>query len=82
MTAKELIQPRFEVIADYPASPFSVGDIITFDGIVYGMGEPQKFTREPEKYPHIFRKMNWWEARTADQMPKRVMSALDENGDN
>jgi hypothetical protein len=81
MTAKELMKTRFEVIADYPSSPFKVGDIITYDGIVYGMGEPQKFTRDPEKYPHLFRKMNWWEKRTSEQMPKKVMSILDDKGD-
>ena len=81
MTAKELMNTRFEVIVDYPSSPFIVGDVIAYDGIVYGMGQPQKFTREPEKYPHIFRKMNWWEKRTADQMPKKVMSILDDKGD-
>lgn len=68
MTAKELMNTRFEVIADYPSSPFVVGDVIAYDGIVYGMGQPQKFIREPEKYPHIFRKMNWWENRTAEEL--------------
>jgi hypothetical protein len=81
MSREELMKPRFEVMLDYPDSPFVVGDIITYNGVVYGMGEPQKFVREPEKYPHIFRKMNWWEKRTVEQMPKKVMSLLDEKGD-
>ena len=79
MTAKELMNTRFEVIADYPSSPFVVGDVIAYDGIVYGMGQPQKFTREPEKYPHIFRKMNWWEKRTAEEKCEKCRSFDTEN---
>ena len=79
MTQKELMNTRFEVIADYPSSPFVVGDVIAYDGIVYGMGQPQKFTREPEKYPHIFRKMNWWEKRTAEEKCEKCRSFDTEN---
>lgn len=80
MTAKELMNPRFEVIADYPSNQNEVGTILqcpNFDN---------DFTKKywidsNERYPHLFRKMNWWEKRTADQMPKRVMSILDDKGD-
>ena len=81
MTASELMKPRFEIIADYPNSNFTIGDIVEFNGVVFGMNEPQKFVSEPEKYPAIFRKMNWWEKRTAEQMPKKLMSILDDKGD-
>ena len=73
MTAKELRIPRFEVIAEYPSSIYELGQCLD---------APTKtmlafFT----KYPNIFRKMNWWEKRTVEQMPKRVMSMLDDKGD-
>lgn len=44
----------YKVIADYPDSPFKIGDVIEWDTIVYGMNEPQCFVRNPEKYPKIF----------------------------
>lgn len=46
---------KYEVIADYPNSPFKVGDIIKFTGVVWGTGQPQEWVREPEKYPNIFK---------------------------
>jgi hypothetical protein len=73
MTASELLTPRYEVIADYPSSIYKIGDehnAITINMIAFF-----------EKYPNIFKKMNWWEKRTAQQMPKRVMSILDDKGD-
>ena len=89
MTAKELMQPRFEVIETYPKSKFKKGDILeripraTNDwynadkSLING----DILLEEIEQYPHLFRKMNWWEKRTAEQMPKRVMSILDDKGD-
>jgi len=46
---------KYIVISDYPNSPFEIGDILVFDGVVFGCNEPQKFERSPEKYPHIFK---------------------------
>jgi hypothetical protein len=76
MTAAELLQPRFEVVADYPNSIFKVGQIIETSTKLLSekdvcrllIGVKYNF----EKYPHLFRKLNWWEKRTEDQMPKRV----------
>ena len=69
MTAATLLRPRFEVIADYPNPKnhpyFEVGefvDTITEEDIEY-------FT----KYPHLFRKMSWWENRDVKDMPMYVM---------
>lgn len=33
LTPEQLLQPRYEVIADYPNSPFKVGQIISFKEI-------------------------------------------------
>jgi len=52
----------FEVISDFPNSPFKIGDIIsciciTYKGAVYSTGRPQEFVRDPDKYPNIFKKL-------------------------
>jgi len=48
---------EYVVIADYPDSNFKIGDILRFRGITWGCNEPQKFCDNPEKYPHIFKKL-------------------------
>ena len=54
---------KYKVINHYPNSPFNLGDILTYSGIethlgkLYSKNEPQKFVRNPEKYPHIFKKL-------------------------
>lgn len=81
--------PRFEVIETYPKSKFKKGDILermpnaTNDwyNADKSLINADILLEEIEQYPHLFRKMNWWEKRTADQMPKRVMSILDDKGD-
>jgi hypothetical protein len=89
MSAKELMQPRFEVIETYPRSKFKKGDILeripnaTNDwyNADKSLFNADILLEEIEQYPHLFRKLNWWEKRTADQMPKKVMSILDDKGD-
>jgi len=76
MNIENLLVQRFKVISDYPDSPFMINDILTFDGIVYGMNEPQKFVRTPEKYPLIFKQLNWWEKRSESEMPKYLKHTL------
>jgi len=89
MTAKELMQSRFEVIETYPKSNFKKGDILeripnaTNDwyNADKSLINADILLEEIVQYPHLFRKMNWWEKRTAEQMPKKVMSILDDKGD-
>lgn len=81
--------PRFEVIETYPKSKFKKGDILeripnaTNDwyNADKSLINADILLDEIEQYPHLFRKMNWWEKRTAEQMPKKVMSILDNKGD-
>lgn len=67
MTEKEQIEklllPRFEVIADYPNSNWSIGEIITDAG---------EFSTKHiyRKYPHLFRELKWWEKRGASELPE------------
>jgi len=76
MKAKELLKPRFEVINGYPNSKFEEGEIIIPINKKSIHFENRKgFTvSSPKKYPHLFRKMNWWEKRTVEQMPKKLKS--------
>lgn len=80
MNAKELMKPRYEVIADYPSNLDPVGTILKCPDY------DNDFTKEywvqsNDNYPHLFRKLNWWEYRTAEEMPKKVMSLQGENRD-
>ena len=83
------MQPRFEVIETYPKSKFKKGDILeripnaTNDwyNADKSLINADILLEEIEQYPHLFRKLNWWEKRTADQMPKKVISILDDKGD-
>jgi hypothetical protein len=60
------LKPRFKVIAEYPRCPYSIGEIfnVTTDNMCVFFA----------KYPHLFRKLNWWENRTEEEMPKMVKS--------
>ena len=83
--ALSLMQPRYEVIGDAPLLLNKIGEVITsshpsgqiecrflFQGNVFV---------SPDSYPLIFRKMNWWEKRTAEEMPHKVKSLMNNKGD-
>lgn len=83
MTAEKLLLPRFEVIADYPNASYKVGDVLemkAFTSNKYFHNSDEIFVgnfftkTELKNYPHIFKKLNWWEHRKAEDMPKKVMS--------
>lgn len=67
MTREELMKPRFSVIADYPGLSYNVGDIVevlTDDN--YGI-------IDMVEYPHLFKKLKWWESRRIEDMPKKLI---------
>jgi hypothetical protein len=64
-TVEELLKPRYKVIADYPESPFKIGRI--YD---YGEALPGPGLSSFEPYPHLFRKLEWWEDRKPEEIPK------------
>lgn len=76
MTPEELMIPRWEVIAGYPGSLFTVGEILTQWSVRADTASPNrdglKNVRQPGKYPGVFRPLSWWEHRTIEQMPKYV----------
>lgn len=82
MTAAELLKPRFEVISEYPKSPYKIGDIlvstsftndneVSFEGTNYSWSKIE--ISECLKFPHIFRKLNWWQYRKQEDMPKKLI---------
>lgn len=79
MTTEELLKPRFEVIAEYPYSEYPIGLILIQEltNCFRYKSENKRYTmvlKDIEKYPHLFRKLNWWEKRTEEEMPKKVKS--------
>jgi len=79
MTAENLLKPRWIVIADFPNSDFKVGEIEDRDWCQYPDGDDtQKPIWQISDFPHLFKKLNWWEHRKAEDMPKKVMSLADD----
>jgi hypothetical protein len=58
-----LLKPRYKVIADYPRSPYVIGNIISDDD--------KEYTCEyMSRFPAIFKLLEWWEDREESDMPK------------
>jgi len=90
MTAEELMKPRYEVIADYPNSPYQIGDIVQADSGMTSMhitsfdytdefgDNVVQHTHVPplvfDQFPVLFRKLNWWEHRNIEDMPNKLIS--------
>lgn len=92
MIQEELLKPRYEVIADYPNSPFEVNKIIEMtrkskrfplfgdnnieDWETWIDGKNGGSTcysiNQFIPYPHLFRKLEWWEKRDRDDLPEYV----------
>lgn len=78
MTTEELMRPRYKVIADWPQSnvnPFHVGDILIKGGIHFTRISSPKSIHEDEiwNYPHLLRRLEWWEERKPEGMPDYVL---------
>jgi hypothetical protein len=74
MTTEELLKPRYKVVADYPNSDLPIETVLTnsyqdiwtdFHGLEFN--ERTSFFSD---YPHLFRKLEWWEDRKVEDMPK------------
>lgn len=85
MTPDELLKPRYKVIADYPNSRFKIGDIL-FKYIYPSSESIYTYVTNPEiplkgtslspeyveKMNHLFKPLQWWEDRKAEDMPGYV----------
>lgn len=70
---KDLMIPRYKVIADWPGSlSIEVGQIITGN-----VGEVGAEMFRLDAFPHLFRKLNWYEERDIEYMPKYVKLSFD-----
>lgn len=65
MTVEALLKPRYKVIADYPNSIYSIGEIIECDA-------EEDCTLH--KWPAIFKKLHWSEDRKPEDMPQFIKS--------
>jgi hypothetical protein len=65
MTKQELMVNRYVILADYPNSPFKEGDIYTVENNCI-----ENQVKNPEDYPKIFRKLEWYEKRLIEEMPE------------
>lgn len=77
MDSKELMKPRFLVIADAPRLSYNIGRILTAipeNKDLYDCADAPSSEKifNPEKYPHLFRELEWWENREVDEMPDYV----------
>lgn len=86
MTARELLKPRFEVIDLYPFSKIDKGIILTEEVIHHYSFEKdgRKWNtsiKNLDKYPHLFRKLNWWENRVVSEMPIKLKCLVHKDND-
>lgn len=77
MTIEQLIIPRFKVIADYPGNAIPVGVIFSVNDFSIMASWPIK----PDKYPHLFKKIDWWEGVAGEDMPKYLKFIWHDNID-
>jgi len=69
MTHEQLLAPRYEVIGLWPINcPYFIGYIINQSDNLEGAS----FFKKIDLYPHLFRRLNWWEKREASEMPEYV----------
>lgn len=80
MTNEELLKPRYRVTALYPNSYFKIGDILTTDeripkesvGKFINDVTGFAWVYQVESFPHIFKKLEWWEGWKKKDLPKYV----------
>jgi hypothetical protein len=79
-----LYLPRFKVVADYPGNEFLIGDIFTFTQTFDFEPEDKEtevwydekncvFMDIVQKYPHLFKKLEWWQDRKPEEMPEEIV---------
>lgn len=79
----DLMKERFEVIADYPNSPFKIGmicqltEIHPYSGMSFIYDDvtvvsPEWFV----KYPAIFKPLAWYEEREINELPEYLLNSM------
>ena len=77
MTPEELLKPRWKVIASYPGCNWHVGAILDRDWGWDGNDE-EGFAEHVSDYPHLFRRLEWFEERKEEELPKFVKTPGDD----
>ena len=79
LSSEELMQPRFKVVADYPFSPFEIGQVLALEMYRGGLCTRSddgkgKILREDvlNDCPAIFHPLQWWEERAVEDLPEYV----------
>jgi hypothetical protein len=78
MTVEQLLKPRYKVIADYPGSQWKVNQVIEKTKYMNGRWYVKGSLHDPDDYPAIFSRLEWWQERKLEDMPEYVRYA--ENG--
>src|SRR5678815_6192710 len=71
MSNEELLKPRYKVIADMPLLRFKIGDIHNAHFIPINIWDKETYVRL-DIYPHLFRKLEWWEERQPEEVPAYI----------
>ncbi len=63
---------RYEVIAGWINTPFEIGDVLDCSeerqSYLGAANAHYAMASELDKYPHLFRKLEWWEKRSLDDL--------------
>lgn len=82
MNNEQLMLTRYKVIADFPNSDMDTGEIYTRlptgnwkcnrDSRGYGAATVPQF----HCFPHLFKRLEWWEDRAPEEMPEYVKAGM------
>jgi hypothetical protein len=88
LTNEELTYPRFKVLVDYPGAQFHVGQVLLFNHKEEWFTGKPEWTLEPtitrqggktqiyigsiEPFTQVFKRLEWFEERTQDEMPRYI----------
>ncbi len=74
MDIEKLMIPRYKVIANWPdmLERFSVGYVFEHPYGRQYITETSKY--DPADYPHLFKRLEWWQERKLGDMPEYVKS--------
>lgn len=81
---EELLKPRYEVIAPYPAYTghgIEVGDILTDPGgceCVRNQNGKAVVAFDWDMFPHLFKPLPWYAKRSVEEMPEHVTWTMTE----
>ena len=78
MKAKQLMNPRFEVIADYPNNVIPIGTVMECPKYDNDFTKDY-WVQSNENFPHLFKRLNWCEKRKKEDMPMRLICKAIQN---